>query len=123
MLHMLVRVAIARYILEGSETDVSVAVYRVCEHLVANLVPLAQQCADEFRLAHCYIESTSMVLHAHKRTLRAIFETYADFANLKPADAKLLSYDDWTWLLRHLKFFDEAFQQREGTLCFIFSRM
>ena len=26
-------------------------------------------------------------------------------------------------LLRHLHFFDEAFQQREGTLCFVFSRL
>jgi hypothetical protein len=29
--------------------------------------------------------------------------------------ARVLHFDDWILLLKHLCFFDEAFQQREGT--------
>ena len=122
-LHMLVRVAIARYILDGAETDVSQAVCRLCDHLEMRLVPQARQSADDFRRQCCYTEAVSDVLHTHRRSLRAVFEVYADFPNLKPPDAKLLAVDDWNLLLRHLEFFDEAFQQREGVLCFVFSRL
>ena len=122
-LHMLVRVAISRYILDGTETDVSQAVCSLCEHLQTHLVPQAKQSADDFRRSYCYIEGVSRLLASHKRSLRAIFEVYADFPNVKPTDAKLLAFDDWILFLRHLNFFDEAFQQREGTLAFVFSRL
>jgi hypothetical protein len=122
-LHMLVRVAIARYILDGDETDVSQAVCRLCAHLAARLVPQAKQVPDDFRRANCYVEKVSVLLHSHRRSLRGIFEVYADFPNLKVRDDKLLSLADWMLLLRHLNFFDEAFQQREGTLCFVFARL
>ena len=36
---------------------------------------------------------------------------------------KLLSFEEWMRMLKDLHFLDEAFQQREGTLCFVFSRM
>ena len=58
-----------------------------------------------------------------ERSLRALFDVYADFPNIKPVDAKLLCFNDWNLLLKHLDFYDEAFQQREGTLCFAHSRM
>ena len=50
-------------------------------------------------------------------------QVYADAANLRKRDDKLLAIDDWMLLLRHLHFFDDAFQQREGTLCVVFSRL
>ena len=34
-----------------------------------------------------------------------------------------MTVDDWMLLLKHLHFFDEAYQQREGTLCFVNSRL
>lgn len=37
--------------------------------------------------------------------------------------APVLGLDDWQRLLRDCVFFDEAFQTREGTLCFVFSRL
>ena len=51
----------------------------------------------------------------HKKSLRALFEVYADFPNLKPRDAKLLSFDDFMLLMRHLHFFDEVRDSRTTT--------
>ena len=42
VLQMFVRVAIMRYILDGTETDVSQAVGALCDHLASRLVPQAQ---------------------------------------------------------------------------------
>ena len=54
-------------------------------------------------------------LSVHKKSLRALFEVYADFPNLKPRDAKLLSFDDFMLLMRHLHFFDEVRDSRTTT--------
>ena len=122
-LQMLVRVAIARYVLDGDETDVSQAVHTLVKHVCSRLVPQAKQTADDFRRQYCYVEAVHDVLFMHRRSLRALFEIYADFRNLKTSDQKIMCFDDWMLLLKHLHFFDEAFQQREGTLAFVFSRM
>ena len=122
-LHMLIRIAIMRYILDGDETDVSQAVVRLCERLQSKLVPQAKQDGDAFRRTYCYLEAVDAALSRHKRSLRALFDVYADIADLKPRDAKLLGFDEWMNLLKDLRFFDDAFQQREGTLCFVFSRL
>ena len=122
-LHMLIRIAIMRYILDGDETDVSQAVVRLCERLESKLVPQAKQDADAFRRTYCYLEAVDNALSRHKRSLRALFDVYADPADLKPRDSKLLGFDEWMSLLKDLRFFDDAFQQREGTLCFVFSRL
>ena len=120
---MLVRIAIARYILDGTETDVSQAVGSLCAHLQSRLVPQARQSADDFRFQCCYVEGVSRMLAEHKKSLRAIFDVYADLPNLKPPKEKLMTFQDWQLLLRHLNFFDAAFEQREGTLAFVFSRL
>ena len=102
-LNMLVRVAISRFILEGDEVDISQAVVRLCEHMTARLVPQAKHHADHFRGSMCYNEGVSRILGCHRQSLLNIFETYADFGNLRPAGAKLLGYDDWLLLLKHLQ--------------------
>jgi hypothetical protein len=119
MVHMLVRVAINRQILDGKETDVSNAVAALCRHLETKLVPAAKQSADDFRRAFCYTEAVHDQLIKHKRSLRAIFDVYA--AGSMPKE--YMGFDDWMMLLRHLLFFDEAFQQREGCMAFVFSRL
>ena len=58
------------------------------------------------------------VLDRHKRSLRALFDVYADPPGLKPPEARVLRFDDWMLLLKHLCFFDEAFQQREAAPAF-----
>ena len=123
MVHMLVRVAINRQILDGDEEDVSTAVMKLCEHLEQRLVSAAKQSADDFRVQYCYVEKVSLMLAKHKRSLRAVFDVYADYSNLKDPKDKLLCFNDWMLLLKHLLFFDEAFQQREGAMCFVFSRL
>ena len=75
-LHMLVRVAISRYILDGSRRT-SRRRCAPCEHLQTHLVP-TKQSADDFRRSYCYIEGVSR-LGKPQRSLRAIFEVYADF--------------------------------------------
>ena len=105
------------------------AVLRPVDPLVAGRVglrevePQALVSSDDFRKQYCYVEAVSLALVAQKRNLRTLFEVYADFPNIKPADQKVLSLEDWMLLLKHLHFFDEAFQQREGVLCFVQSRM
>ena len=123
MLHALIRIAIGRYIMDGAERDVSQAVVCLCDRLRERLVPQARQDADTFRRQFCYTEAVDEQLQRHKRSLRFLFETYADPPNIKSREAKLLRIDDWMLMLRHLCFFDEAFQQIEGTLCFAFSRL
>lgn len=120
---MLIRIGIARYILDGDETDVSCAIERTCERLTSRLVPTARQHADDFRQRYCYSEVVCEVLARHKKSLRALFDVYADMQGLKTVATRTMSYDDWLLLLKHLCFFDEAFQQREGVLCFVFSRL
>lgn len=123
MMHMFARVAINRQIFDGSCTDVSQAVHELCEWCSSKVEPQALASADDFRREYCYVEAVSVVLLAQKRNLRTLFEVYADFPNIKLADQKLLSLEDWMLLLKHLHFFDEAFQQREGVLCFVQSRL
>lgn len=119
MVHMLVRVAINRQILDGKETDVSNAVVALCRHLETKLVPAAKQSADDFRREFCYNEPVHDELIKHKRSLRAIYDVYA--ADTMPME--LMGFPDWMLLMKHLLFFDEAFQQREGCLAFVFARL
>ena len=123
MIRVFVRVAICRFILEGSELDVSQAVRRMCEQIKRYLVPQAKQPPNEFRREYCYNEQVSHMLFRHRKSLRAVYEVYADPHNLKRSEDKLLGSNSWMLLIKHLGFFDQAFQQREGTLVFVFSRL
>ena len=58
--------------------QVSRAIERACVRLAERLVPAARQNADNFRRTLCYVESVSDVLQHHKRSLRALFDLYAD---------------------------------------------
>ena len=56
----------------------SCAIERTCERLTSRLVPTARQHADDFRQRYCYSEVVCEVLARHKKSLRALFDVYAD---------------------------------------------
>ena len=120
---MLVRLAIMRYIVPGAETDISNAVGCLMKQLVERLVPAAKQDPNSFRRKYCYIESVCKVFDRLKRSLRMLFDLYADPPGVKTPEAHVLHFHDWMKMLKDLCFFDEAFQQRDGTLIFVFSRL
>ena len=122
-MHMLVRLAIMRYIVPGAETDISNAVGCLMKQLVERLVPAANQDPNSFRRKYCYIESVCKVFDRLKRSLRMLFDVYADPPGVKTPEARVLRFPDWMKMLKDLCCFDEAFQQRDGTLIFVFSRL
>ncbi len=127
LLQVFVRIAIARFILDGRQTDVSAAL-GLFFHLLRNrlaAVPEAMHDANAIRRNYCYTEPIDAVLTSRRRSLRAIFDAYAGCLRVGLADAKnrRMGYDEWQLLLKHLLVYDKSFQQREGTLTYAWCRM
>jgi len=128
MLQCIVRIAIARYIHEGDEDDVSEAVERLCEdHIVAHLSPAARQDSNDFRCEHILPQddeysynAINRVLLTFQPTLRTIF---SEFSKSGTAVRPLLAYPEWYEMCRFLELLDQEFTEREARLCFVWSRM
>ena len=132
---LLVRAAIARYVLSGDVRDVSEAVRRLLRDVIApKLAPMAAEDADAFRRKCCYVEPTDAVLRKHEEALRAMFERYAGEegapgegapGEVAPGEVAplLMRFVEWKEFCIDLHLVDDHLTLRDATLCFALSRM
>lgn len=129
-LQVLVRVAVARYVLTHKTADVSDALQRLFnEDLDPRLERACHQDSNAFREAYCYTEAVDTVLRRHERSLRNLYNRYASAVGGHMdglgslASSKLVSYAEWLRMVHDLNLHDAEFTRREATFCFVWSRM
>ena len=127
LLHLLVRVAIAKYVLTQQTQDVSEAIERlVQDDLARGLSPECSHSAADFRRRHCYTEAVDVELRAHEASLRAVYQCYCKGGggvNTKVMSTKMLDIGEWNKLVANLGLIDSALTSRHATLAFVWSRM
>ena len=127
LLHLLVRVAIAKYVLTQQTQDVSDAIERlVQDDLARGLSPESSHSAADFRRRHCYTEAVDVELRAHEASLRAVYQCYCKGGggvNTKVMSTKMLDIGEWNKLVANLGLIDSALTSRHATLAFVWSRM
>ena len=120
--HILVRIAVRRYVMEGKEKDVSDAMRTMMK---ADVLPDASAAVladnNDFRRKHCYIEPVDQVLKKYEASLRNIFEGIADTPSSKIG--ALVTYKTWLALITKLELLNDDVSEREVSLAFICSRM
>jgi len=116
-----VTMATMRYVLERRTADVSEAVERhLVDDLLAGVEPAALHEPNDFRRAAAYTEEVSAVLAEHEASLRAL---YRAVAVRRGPSKELLSALGWQAFLRRLGLFGRDVTERDGALCFTWSRM
>ena len=126
-LEIVVRTAIARYVLPRVVRDVSEAVRRlIADDVKPRVDSAALQDSNAFRLHCCYTAEVDGALRRHEESLRNMFERYAGGDSRHDAsspDAALMGIDEWREFILDLGLLDDAFTQREVTLSFLWARM
>ena len=120
--HVLTRIAVARYVKSGKETDVSAAVKKMMTEDIeprANTAMLAEN--NIFRRAHCYNQPTDTVLRRHEASLRVLFNEIATTTNEKIGP--LVMFATWSKLIQRLDLLDVDVSERDASFCFTASRM
>ena len=124
---LLVRAAIARYVLSGDVSEVSEAVRRLLRDVIApKLEPTATEDANAFRRKCCLVEPTDAVLRKHEEALRAMFERYIyseEGAAPREGAPLLMRFVEWKEFCLDLHLVDDQLTLRDATLCFALSRM
>ena len=128
LLQLLVRVAIAKYVLTQQTQDVSEAIERLLQHdlLARGLSPECSHDAADFRRRHCYTEAVTAELRAHEASLRVLYQCYCKGGgglNTKVMSTRLLDLGEWNKLVGDLGLVDSALTSRHATLAFVWSRM
>lgn len=108
-LQVLVRSAVNVYVNRGVVPDVSDSVHRLCSdnmvRCMSKRCPSALQSSNAFRARFCYIEATSVVLEANLKSLRALYDNYAEVSrvpgdNLR--DDSLMSIGEWLSFVKQM---------------------
>ena len=123
-LHLLSRLAIAKYVKGGKTTDASEAIEMFLEFVQGKVPPEARHTSDVFRRARLYCREVHTVLTAHEKSLRSIYEHYSlgsDAQGITMAGRRM-SLDEWEELLDDTGIYDDAFHRRDGALCFIWAQ-
>ena len=101
-LQVLVRCAVNIYVNRKVVNDVSDSVSRLCsDNMTRNMAkrcPSALQSSNAFRARFCYIEATSLVLEANIKSLRALYDNYAEVSRVVGdtlRDDSLMSIGEW----------------------------
>jgi len=117
--------AAMRYVMSGNDTDMSLAVEKLFDHMRERLSPYARHNADEFRSQYCYIEETDTVLRKYEHSLSVIYAAYSESGGPSTAAASkaLMGFDEYMAMVNHLELIDASFSMREAKLAFIWSRM
>ena len=127
-LYALVRVAVARYILSGDETDVSQAVRNFFDaKLLPRVGTFLTSGVDAYREHFIYTEAVDSTLRRHEPSLRNLFKAIArqDLQmgeELPDALEELVRYDDWGLLVRSLGLIGSDVSDRDANLCFVVAR-
>jgi len=124
----LVKLAAMRYVLSGTDKDMSSAVVKLFAHMQRSLPDYAKHNADEFRAQHCYIEETDAVLRKHEHSLNVIYSIYSESTDgagrgAATASKTLMGFDEYMGMINDLELIEPSFSMREAKLAFIWSRM
>ena len=96
-----VNIAIMKYVLEGTMSDVSDSVCMLFrEEILPKVDPDALLPPNHFRTTQCYHESVDATLRAHEASLAMLFKALAEPRG--PAK-KLLSFKAWSSFLRQVQ--------------------
>ena len=123
-IHVLVRLAVARYVESGDMKDVSAALQRMIrEDIEPRVSTVSMPVADsnDFRVKHCYKEPVDIVLRRHEASLRAIFDALAYQTAGKIGS--LLQFDKWCDLIKELNLLNTDVSGRDAAFCFTSARM
>lgn len=94
----MVHVAILRYVFTKDVSDVSEALARLLQQVVAPRVdPAIIADTNSYRRQHCYTETTTAVLEARKVSLKRIFSAVAAASDseLSAGGRKLVGLPEW----------------------------
>jgi len=126
----LVKIAAMRYVMSGTDRDMSLAVEKLFNHMAKRLPPYAKHNADEFRAQYCYIEETDTVLRKYEHSLNIIYSIYSESQNDCGGKAggatalkTLMGFDEYMGMVSDLELIEPSFSMREAKLAFIWSRM
>jgi len=120
--HLLVRIAVARYVQSGNETDVSAAMQRMMRE---DILPRSNGAAlvesNVFRKHHCYKQEVDAVLRRHETTLRALYDCLA--TKTTQSIGNLVAFSTWTAFCGNVGLLDVDVSERDTSLCFSAARM
>ena len=125
-LQVVVRVAVAKYVLTGQTQDVSEAIERIVQHdFSEQLPPECVHDANTFRRHHCYTEEVDTEFRLHEASLRVLYERYCrGSGGLSVATStKLLDLGEWNRFVTDFGLIDSVLTTRLATLMFVWSRM
>ena len=116
----LVHIAINKYVLSGRMSDVSDAISKLFTVDIQPRIGVSIPVPDFFRYRHAYTEDVDKVLRKNYESLTALFSALCDGAK---GAAGLLSLSVWLAFLRNAYLLGEDISERDGMLCFLWSRM
>ena len=142
-LQVVVRVAVAKYVMTGELADVSDAIERLVRddlsRAVTVLPEFLTQDSNLFRRRFCYHEAVDVALRRHEASLRALYNRYATGGAAgggeqlqrrgnakeveKMSSTSLLGLDEWSKLVTDLRLVDAGFSPRLVTLTYVWCRM
>lgn len=138
-LQVVVRVAVAKYVMTGELADVSDAIDRLVRddlsRAVTVLPEFLTQDSNVFRRRFCYHEVVDIALRRHEASLRALYNRYAAGGGeqlqrrgnakevAKTSSISLLGLDEWIKLVTDLRLIDAGFSPRLATLTYVWCRM
>ena len=119
LLRVLVRIAVARFVLSRRESDVSNALHKLlADELRRHAPPAALADRNTFRQRHC------QGLRRHEPSLRALYGRWAAGNTYdKARERAALSYPEWMAMCEQLELIDAVFTVRRARLVFLWSRM
>ena len=108
--------------------DLTQAAADMCERLKNKLDCEAQENTNLFREINCYVEPTDIVLRKYESSLREIYKAYArgstaDYYGDVLHDKSKLDFEEWTRIVKDVKWVDKQFSIWDANLCFVWSRM
>ena len=129
-LYALVRIAAARFIHSGKETDVSAAVESLFHKMLKPKAIEHTRGSDAvaYRNRDCYVEEIDKVLRKHEKSLRNLFRCVATNSQFVPRSIRkdvgpMVTYTTWKLLVKSLGLLGADVSDREANQCFVAARM
>ena len=116
----LVHLAINKYVQTKMESDVSQALERLIGVDITSQLTPAFAHPDSFRRAYLYSKPVAQVFEFHEASLRRMFNAIAMSGGGK---TQTVDMKEWLASLRALDLIGTDITEREGVLCFVWSRL